>query len=213
MNKEELEREIENYMHHIMWANNYYTAYNSTYDCIPDYYDEMIKASGFFTIARYALISNIIMEVCKLFDKREEKNMWALVSRCRDSQDCLSGVKYKALWEKERPVVDINQLLSLAEKKLSTFEKSVANLKGRRDKYYAHSDKEFFSQGRSLTEKYPVSDEEIRGLLDFAAGFCNSILGVISNKCIHPTFLGSDDLSNLLSLAHRAKSQTKKIQP
>ena len=77
--KDQLIAEIEEYMHHIIWAHDCFDAYMSILDCGKEYYDEICLSNTFFTITRYSLISSLLMELTKLFDQREQTGIAELI--------------------------------------------------------------------------------------------------------------------------------------
>jgi len=190
-------------MHHIMWANNYFCAYNSIYDGGQKYYDEVCLANTFFTITRYSLISSMLMEIIKLFDSREEKCLLKLIELCMEHMDIFPAGKYYVLWKDAIIVNSIDELLNLAKKELENLEPSLLSLKIRRDKYYAHNDKKYFSRNASLSDDCPIVENEIEYFLRYAAGVCNSLLGALIDQHTYPKYIGCDDLEKLLMCAHR----------
>ena len=205
MTREELIKEIEDYMYHIIWAHNYYDAYMSFLECLKKYREEILLSNSFFTITRYSLVSSLMMELTKLYDKREQKNLWRFLESCRNSVYIFPAEKYTALWDNNRQVKGIDELLKLSAEALTALDKTIFSLKGRRDQYYAHNDKRFFSPDAPLAEEYPISLHEVKSLLEFSSGFCNSILNVIDDRVIYPREVNSNDLDQVLIMAHKAR--------
>ena len=98
MTKDELSLEIENYLHHIVWENDYYDAYNSIMDGGTNYYKEICLANTFFTITRYSLISSFLMEITKLFDHREDKCLSKLIEICKQNRALFLADEYYLVW-------------------------------------------------------------------------------------------------------------------
>ncbi len=209
MEQAELVVKIKNYMRQVLWANDCFDAYISIYNCSKKYYNEITTANNFFTITRYALASSLMLELCKIYDNREKNSIWKLLSYVKESRALFPEGKYLILWEENKPVNGFDDFLSAAENTLHTLDAPISKIKKRRDKYYAHNDTEFFSRGTSLTEKYPISIDEVKLLLTFSAGFCNSLLGALDNLHIYPRHLGTGDLERLLFLAHQTKAGVK----
>ena len=203
MTKEQIVQEIEDYMHHVIWANDYFCAYNSILDGGQKYYEEVCLANSFFTITRYSLISSMLMEIVKLFDSREEKCLSKLIELCIQHRDVFPICTYYALWKDDLNVNDVDALLALAKKEIGNLEPLVLSLKTRRDKYYAHNDKKYFSPSSNLSDDCPIIENDVKSLLRYAAELCNSLLKALTETYIYPKHIDSDDLLKLLMCAHR----------
>ncbi len=99
MTKDELVNTIETYMHHVIWANDYYDVYNSIMDGGSTYYKEACLANSFFKITRYSLISSFLIEIVKLFDQREEACLPKLINICRQNSCLFSSNIYYIVWK------------------------------------------------------------------------------------------------------------------
>lgn len=207
--KDQLIAEIEEYMHHIIWAHDCFDAYMSILDCGKEYYDEICLSNTFFTITRYSLISSLLMELSKLFDQREQTGIPKLIDHIKSSVDVLPKTECFVMWEDSKVVDNVGEMLRLAEETLIELQPVIDILRTRRDKYYAHNDKKYFSPDAKLSEELPITQENVEKLLSFASGVCNGALGVIADYHIHSRHLDTDDLQKIVLCAHKWNNREK----
>lgn len=206
MTKNELGLELEYYLHHIVWANDYYDAYNSIMDGGTEYYEEISLANTFFIITRYSLISSFLMEITKLFDQREDKCIPQLIKLCRQNSVLFSADEYYIIWNDNEIVHDLNSLLVIAEQSIQKLDSQIKSLMARRDRYYAHNDKRYFATTSRLADDYPINQQDVNSLLELSSGICNSLLGALNGNHIHPRHINNDDLVSLLMCARKSNS-------
>lgn len=204
--KEQIIAEIDEHMHHIIWAQDCFDVYMSILDCGSKFYEEICLSNTFFTVSRYSLISSLLMELTKLFDPREETGIPKLIKHMKSAITIFPSTECYVLWKDNEIVENMNEMLCLAEKMLDDLQPVIDILRTRRDKYYAHNDKKYFSPNAKLSEDLPITQEDVEKLLGFASGLCNSALGVIADYHIHCRHLDTDDLNNIVLCAHKGRS-------
>jgi len=81
MNKDEMYSEINAYLQHVNFAKQCYDAYMCLFKIIEENHDIITKASGFFTITKYALNKCLLIELAKMYcGSKQEKNISKLIN-------------------------------------------------------------------------------------------------------------------------------------
>lgn len=208
MTKEELILELRAYIDQISIVQSYFTAYMTLCDCIKHYNKKINIAPGFFSIVKNALINSMCMCLAKLYSSgREEKTLTKLFNQIDANRNLFpSHIENEYSWGfanikeqyKEETDINIGEEVNKARIKLKEFEPIINNLKGRRDKYLAHNDKEYFSDSYALAIDFPLDTYGVRKLIEFAGDFCVQMLVYLSGTVYPYHIIGSDDLDFLL---------------
>ena len=85
------------------------------------------------------------------------------------------------------------------ENELQALRPIIDNLKGRRDCYLAHSDKEYFTDSFQVEKDYPLSFEDAEKLIKYADLFCNRMLSYLAHEVFYCKSRNANDLVELLS--------------
>lgn len=103
-----------------------------------------------------ALYLDIVLTFTKLLDgKRSERNLLRFIDYCESNRT-------KIQWKDKPLPLDV---LRVNRAELRKHENTIENLKIHRDKYFAHSDKDYFLEPEKLNSDFPVSRENIIELL------------------------------------------------
>ena len=173
---------------HIRITFSYLNTYKSLCTFHKQYYIAMNKAPLFFNITEYALVSALMMNLCKLYDgDKEALSFVKLKNICEQNQPLFPKYRKEKGMETDIPF-SISGLLSQVEKDLKEASKSIEHLKIQRDKLWAHNDKKYFLNPKNVENTYPINWDEIEELLILANSFTNSVLVAFTNSIEAPWF-------------------------
>ena len=89
-------------------------------------------------------------------------------------------------------------MLSDFEDRLNKLDQIIDNLKGRRDRFLAHSDEEFFTNLEKINCIYPLTFSDVEKLICYVDSFCNVMLSSIAKESYSCKSENADDLLKLL---------------
>ncbi len=108
-----------------------------------------------FTSIAEALHVDVVLSLAKLFEERSDRNIPSFLN--------YTEVNCKHIdWARQR----ITQTEITAQRKLiGSHAEAIQSIKGQRDKYFAHHDKEYFADSSSLNHDFPLTKEAIIDLV------------------------------------------------
>lgn len=214
MNKDDLKKLIVSYLYRIVYANDKFCLYKYLCERKQDRLDEMNIAPGFFSTVFDALRQSFIIEVFKLYDIKSDTGLVKLLNICRNCYKTFPCKTYNEFHQIDiktgetiytlRDEVEINiiQDITQLKNKLSEKEGIINNLRGQRDKYYAHLDKKYFNDDLSISDDYPFSFNDVELLLDFAGEVCNTLLVDLCGEKVSPQSTNYNDIKYILDRLH-----------
>ena len=217
MTKEKLVELLENYLWRITRANDCLQVYKTIVNAKQTRLNEMEYACSFFSIAEDSICNDLAMTTAKLFDEGNTMSIKKLINICNQNRDCFLSeaiIKYQWADAKDKGMapyrecfpINIDSDIKKAYAELETLQPKIDNLKTRRDKYYAHSDKKYVFEPNTLQNDAPLSFNDVEGLLDFAGKVCNNFLYNITRRRFIPHTYDNNDLMNLLDRLHDCES-------
>lgn len=218
MNNEELKKIIEAYLFRIVHVNDKYRLYRYLIERENDRLDELNMAPAFFTIVMEALQQSFMIEIFKLFDSNSKTGLVKLLNICMNSNKQFpvernnifheinldTGETIDTLYDniKINAKKDIKEL----ELKLKEKEEIINNLRGQRDKYYAHLDKEYFVKKDNISKKFPFLFYDMEELIDFAEEICNTLLIDLCGQSIYYNSTNYNDIKNILDTLYKSNN-------
>lgn len=173
MNKEELKNEVEEYLRIYMNIKNSYVLYKCVRENSLIYKDETSQITNFLVIALSDIFSMTIINVCKLLDIRNDKNIIKLINVCKQNIDlfCNSCIARSEALSK------INEL----EININSLDAIIIKTKEYRDKYLAHFDKKYWKNVQMLFKEHKLSYEELDTVLNTISNTLNELLRMLCN--------------------------------
>lgn len=98
--------------------------------------------------------------------------------------------------------VKINIIKDIKEirKKLDLIDPVVNSLKGRRDNYYAHTDKAYIDDLSLLASNYPLSFKQVADLIQTANDILNTLLRDLCGEAVAQNSTNYDDVKNIFEI-------------
>lgn len=199
----ELEKDVVELLYRIKLGEEYLSACNVYRSVTGSQYISQLKiANDFFVIAFEALNTALMLEVAKLCD--EQKDSYSIF---RFFRRCQSDKFFSDIVENKR------EFGSVLAEFFAFFQKEeirgiVDDIKFRRDKYYGHSDKNYFTEIDLLVQETSVTYEDIDMILKKFKYYCLRVYKLATRKdwipnlhqgCLSP----HRDCSDLLKLLKR----------
>lgn len=138
-------------------------------DALQEIGNDRIKiAKNFFYITHSSLIYRYSMEIAKLFDDGDVLSIYRIRNIC--------------LKHKEYFSVDITEYCKKFKDELKKYNETIINIQNRRNKTYAHNDKEYYLFKKRAIQDNPLDYEAIKKLADLLYYFAKTMQEKI-NSC------------------------------
>ena len=194
-NHESMKSELLQYLKQIQFAKDCAVAYGTMINVATDYNDLAHEATGFFMVVKKSLSHSIDLEVAKLYGRaKDEKNLQKLLRIVEANQNV-----FKECMHENGSDFDFQNWLNNVKNRLEEFYSSsyLENIKFRRDKVVAHSDKEFYEKEDVLRFTKPIYLNNIHDLLNFAYEICTTLLKILTPNCVYNYSYAPQDLEKL----------------
>lgn len=150
-------------------------------------------AVGFFVPVRQALHQYAILELSKLFDKREHRSLRYYVEQVK--------THFRTL-EIDREYFTLKLVESQLEE-IDAAQSTIENLITQRDKVYAHSDSKYFGKETNLHKDAPLSVGDLSQLVDLAKKIVESHYLAFHDTQLPIRILGTEDVDDLIQAIQR----------
>jgi len=127
----------------------------------------------FFELTLFSFRRTVIIELCKLLAKREEKSLFDFLIKLKENVKSLEPSIYAPSTfdstTRERQILKPEVYIEIINKHIegiNAHDKLIKTLISRRDKDIAHSDSTYFNNPHKLHLLFPLNDLEISPLLD-----------------------------------------------
>ena len=174
MNKETLQKEIENYIHYYYGIKKSFDLYKYIKENSEIYPKETQQIAYFLKPILVSLLNSTLLDMSKILDCRNQKNINKLI------ETCIANVKL--FCNKPDNIKERNEKLKLFKELKEEIEKNtsvIENLKTYRDVHLAHTDKKYFMNSKKLFEKYKTRYEDIENVLNLIIKSLNKLLSCL----------------------------------
>jgi|GEM_PF-1097728 len=215
MDKTDAELKFEEYREYLrqeaIRLASYILLYRRLHELRSERLSEMIIAPAFFEVVIDALFSVIVIWVDKMFSEKSERGVWNFLTFCEHNRNILEIKELKhrrnyadghRMLRNHEPIT--HQTIQDDKKRISKLE-SLPSFKLRRDKFYAHFDKEYFFDRKKLSEDAPLKWSDLEEILKTMAEIINtySIAYDGSQHILEP--ININDIEHILNILHKAK--------
>lgn len=157
--------------------------------------EKLQRNNAFFQEILDSLRFTFVIEVLKIVDDREDKNIFKFLNYCEQhQQDFLKELKEVYIdvntGEKEERIikkVDLIKDINLFRNELDKYSKKINNMKILRDKIYAHTDKKYFYGDKLLEKEERVKYQEIEEIIEILFKHLNTI-SIDFNQTVYGKF-------------------------
>lgn len=193
-----------------MWritrANDCFLLYWHMNKCKKKYLAEMNSAPAFFQLCNFSLQHTAIIELQKFYDSGSSSSLESLLNVCENHKRYFRKVRYEDfinprtddLFERKEIKVDVYADIQKCRQMIRDTDVKSKNLKGRRDRYYAHLDSKYRDSEDCLIEDFPLTFNDITKLFDVAAKVCNMMLEDLCGETFCCNSSNVYDIDNLL---------------
>ena len=182
MDKEILKKEIDQYVNNLRIAQNTFQAYKGLQDLINKYNKEIIFMPGFIQLTLLSFQTTFLLETYKLVDYGSDKCIQKLLKVCESNTNLFKkSIRIKIPIEGQNKgemftqKIDIISDIKNIRNEILKYKPLITKLKTIRDKYYAHSDKEYFLNNDLLFKENKMTYQEIEDLQKFLLQALNKI--------------------------------------
>lgn len=174
MNKETLQKEIENYIHYYYGIKKSFDLYKYIKENSEIYPKETQQIAYFLKPILVSLLNSTLLDMSKILDCRNQKNINKLIETCITNVKlfCNNPDNIKEKNEKLRLFKELKEEIG---KNTSVIE----NLKTYRDVHLAHTDKKYFMDSKKLFEEYRTTYEDIEKVLNLIINSLNKLLSCL----------------------------------
>lgn len=189
MNKENLKKEIDQYVNNLRIAQNTFQAYKGLHDLINKYNKEINYMPGFIQLTLLSFQTTFLLETYKLVDYGSDKCIQKLLKVCENNTNLFEKmIKIKIPIEGKNKgeifaeEINIVSDVKFIRNEILKYKQLITKLKTVRDKYYAHSDKEYFLDNELLFKENRITYQEIENLQKFILQSLNKISSDLSRE-------------------------------
>ena len=173
---------------------------------------EMNIAPAFFQIVMYSLEHTYMVDLFKLYDRdKNAKGLRKAINLCEQHSTTFpkERIIFRDTERNHNEVVKINIIKDIKEirEKLDLIDPLVNSLKGRRDNYYAHTDKAYINNLPQLASNYPLSLKQIDDLIQTANDILNTLLRDLCGEVVAKNSTNYDDVKNLFEILKTYKTK------
>lgn len=126
--------------------------------------------SYFYKLVSFSFNRTLLIELCLLFDGREEKSIVDWLNKALEHSKSIGPTIYNS--EKgQREVLNVKAYCTIIEKQqelINSKKNIIDNIKGRRDTSLTHSDAKYFNNPEDTYTKYPLSNDDIESVIEDA---------------------------------------------
>ena len=182
MDKEKLKGEIEKYLNYYYDVKRAFDLYRYIKENAEIYPNETKQISFFLHTVLISLLNNTLLDVSKILDNRNDKNIYKLLEVCNQN--------IKLFCEDEKNTKEKNEKLNLIKRikeKIGFKKDLIEKLKTYRDKSLAHT------EGKNkLFNEVKTTYEEIEDILEVIEESLNELLYALCNT----TYVFNDKYKN-----------------
>lgn len=134
----------------------------------PNRISALKSGAYFYELVLYSFNRTIVLELCKLTSKKEDKSLIDWFNKAKIHAESLEPSIYlpeKGTFE----ILQNDKYKSLIDdqlKELNNHRSTIDTLKNRRDKDIAHSDRTYFNDPHKLSTMFPLNDIDIQKLME-----------------------------------------------
>jgi hypothetical protein len=215
MSKEEIEKRIRALLLRITHVNDCFELYRYLIQSHEKHSGIINTAPAFFQLTEYSLQHTLMIELAKLYDENKDNKtgLKKLLNQCKQDKEIFL-TEYSDVYidcETDQPVVagiyPVNVLddISIFECELATKTQKIINLKGQRDKWYAHLDKKY-EDVQKIRETFPMSFNDVEELIQFAGRICNRLLVDLNRGTVVTKSTNNLDVEKIFIQMERLKN-------
>lgn len=161
IDKKQLDDELTRYLNNIIEVRNNFALYKLIK--LEDTIKTVNKYSHIFLIVVNSLENSFLVQLYKLLDKDEQKNLFRMIDLCKNN------IKYFENQKKlKTKLKDLELYLNLNKDII----KSIINI---RHKFIAHSDRKYFKSPQKVFEENDIKNNELENLIENLYKFVKSI--------------------------------------
>lgn len=213
MTKEELEAKIESYCSRITYLNDCFELHKLMISNQKENLSVINEFPAFYQLAEKSFIHVCIIELAKLYDYGSEAGLEKLINICEANQNLFLKKFHNAIIDCETDeigrsydiLVDIKKDINDARNKIENIKEIILNLKGQRDKFYAHLDKQYQKNPSSLITDYPLNYGDIKELIKTATIICNTFYQDLCRTAHACQTSNWDDINNVFKMVKEYK--------
>jgi hypothetical protein len=205
METTELANELRNMLMRLAHINDCFLLHKKLLTYTTEMNTEMNIAPAFFQIVMYSLEHTYMVDLFKLYDRdRNSKGLRKAINLCEQHSTIFpkERILFRDTESNHNEVVKINIIKDIKEirEKLDLIDPVVNSLKGRRDNYYAHTDKAYVDDLPQLASNYPLSFKQVADLIQTANEILNTLLRDLCGEVVAQSSTNYDDVKNIFEI-------------
>lgn len=188
MDKNELKTEIEQHIENLRVLKETFELNMHIHKVAGEYNKEINRINAFVNIVLVSTQETFIMEINKLLDVGSEKNIVKLLNVCETNYKLFPTERVTKFVDDDGKEdsfidkIDIRKDISNIRTELLKHKNTIENLKGLRDQFYAHADKDFLLNPSKAFSNYNVTYDDIEALINLLLKSLNKIHTDLCNE-------------------------------
>lgn len=212
---EELREKIKSYCSRITYLNDCFKLHKLMINSQKEYLAEINEFPAFYKISKKSFIYVCIIELAKLYERgnKNTSGIEKLINICDANQNLflkkihneITDCDTDKIVESYDTKIDIQKDIQNAKDKLKSLETVIENLKGQRNKFYAHLDKDYQKNPSALAKDFPLNYGEIEKLIYTAVSICNMFYKDLCNTEYVCHTANWNDIKNVFGIVKEYK--------
>ena len=209
MNKEELKKEIEQYLINLQIVYDSFNLYKKIKSSVTDYNNEIQSIFAFLEVCLYSLENTFFISLSKYFMlKSDEKTIYILLKLCEDNSNLFPTAHIESYIHPNGEAENFEELFNILEdikqirKDLKKYNKTISNLREIRNKYFAHADRNYFKRPIELFKQYSIKNTDLENLINLLYRSLNTLL---NDLCSELYYFGDNHIDDFDYLLNKLK--------
>ncbi|KQB76840.1 hypothetical protein AB2T90_14490 [Clostridium butyricum] len=190
MNNQDILNHIEKLLSELVKCNSQYKLYRLLLEKTNSNLKELNLAPAFFQLVINSLSSNVILTLAKIYEqpKRSGGSIYKLLNKIEQSWKEINNEQINA------------SIINEHREVLKQMNEIIDNLFDWRDKCYAHYDKDYFLDGKNISEDFKITFGNIEQLIDKAKEILNYYYSALTGKYMCCEATNFDDVNRIINI-------------
>lgn len=188
-----------------------------------DYLKELNQAPHFFTFTIRAHLDDALLTLSRILDKHDRSlSIWKFLSFVEQNSEIFSNEAFAQRMSGKSDYYEYQvkshtpitlQGIEEDRQKLRSLEGTISNIKGWRDKVFAHVDREFHLKGRHASEEYPLQRQQLEEVITALARTINRYSASYQSSTFLEKFPDEDDVQHIMnSIRFHIQERNKQLE-
>jgi len=134
----------------------------------PNRIEALNEGAYFFRLVSFSFTRTLLIEIAKFISEKENKSLIDFLITAKKNSKCLFPKKNNPDSKNRDPITE-KEFVEIIDNQLEEIEKHceiISNINSRRDKAFAHTDKQYFNNQSKFYAQFPIKLADIENLMN-----------------------------------------------